>query len=104
MLFVTYWELNENVSIEKRFEAVSKAANSGLFPPPNVNILRWDETPDGWGILVMEAEKTADVAKALNLWRIAFDGFFKETKTAPAMPVEDAMPAMAEFLQSWGSA
>lgn len=104
MLFLCYWEINENVSVEKRFAAASKVANSGLFPPPNVNVLRWDMTPDWWGILLMEADDPADVARALDIWRVAFDGFFKVTKTSSAMPIAENMPYMAKLLEDMGSA
>ena len=104
MLFLSYWEIDENASVEQRFAAASKLANSGLFPPPNVKILRWDMTPDWWGIIVMEADNAADVASVLDVWRVAFDGFFRVTKTSPAMPVADSFPHMAKLLENWGSA
>ena len=55
MLFLTYWELNEGMSVEERQQVAQKLTSSGLFPPKGVNIIRWDGTPDGWGILVAEA-------------------------------------------------
>lgn len=89
--------------MQDRFAAASKLVNSGLFPPANVKVLRWDMTPDWWGILLMEAEDPADVARALDIWRVAYDGFFKVTKTCPAMPIAESMPYMAKLLEDWGS-
>ena len=103
MLFVTYWELNENMSVEERSQIAQKLTASELFPPEGVNIIRWDATPDGWGILITEAESAADVFHAINTWRSAGAGFFKSTKTAPAMPVEETIPIGAEILKALAS-
>jgi hypothetical protein len=45
MLFITYWELNEGMSLPEILQAGQKLMSSGLFPPPGVNIIRWDGTP-----------------------------------------------------------
>lgn len=100
MLFVTYWELNENMSNQQRLQIAQKLTSSGLFPPAGVNIIRWDGTPDGWGILVAEAESAADMGRALDTWRMAGAGFFKSTRTAPAMPIQEPMSNAAETLQA----
>ena len=104
MLFLTYWELNEKMSLEQRLEIAQKLTSSGLFPPENVKILRWDITPDGWGITICKADNAADVAKAFNMWRAAGTGFFNVTKTSPATPVEESMPDAAELLKTLRSA
>lgn len=104
MLFITYWELNENSAVSSNLEAANKLTASGMFPPPNVQILRWDITPDNWGILILEADSAQVVSDALSMWRAAVPGFFKVTKTAPAIPVQEAIPATARILQSLGTA
>lgn len=38
------------------------------------------------------------MAEAINSWRIAGDGFFEETVTAPARPVQDAIENTQELL------
>ncbi len=103
MLFLTIWEVNENMSVEERLQVAQKLTGSGLFPPNGVNILRWDGTPDGWGILLAEAESAAAMNEALALWRAAGAGFFKSTKTAPAMPIQEAIPQTAEILKALGA-
>lgn len=100
MLFVTYWELNEDMSVEERQEIAERLTSSGLFPPKGVDILRWDGTPDGWGILVAEAESAADITDALAIWRAAGAGFFKSTRTAPAQPIRDGIARQAELLKA----
>jgi hypothetical protein len=102
MLFLTYWELNEDMSVEERQQIAGKLTSSGLFPPKGVNIIRWDSTPDGWGIIVAEAETAADIFDAVNLWRVAGAGFFKFTKTSPAEPVHEVIPRVDGLLKALG--
>ena len=100
MIFITYWELNEGMSVRERQEVATTLVESGTFPPENVEILRWDSTPDGWGILVTEAESAEDVARAVNMWRAPAAGFFETTRTAPAQPVQDVLEQTEELLAS----
>jgi|SRR5215212_8445967 len=100
MLFVTYWELNEDMDERQRLQIAEKLTSSGLFPPPGVNVLRWDGTPDGWGVLIMEAERAEDIHRALELWRAGGAGFFKSTRTAPAMPIQQVIPVAADVLKA----
>lgn len=102
MLFLTYWELNENMSVGERLQVAQKLTASGLFPPKDVNIVRWDVTPDAWGILIAEAESAAAIEQAIVMWRAAGAGFFKVTKTSPAMPVQESIPRTAELLKALG--
>ena len=85
-------------------QVAGKLTSSGLFPPEGVNIIRWDATPDGWGILLAEAESAADIANAINMWRAAGAGFFKSTRTAPAQPVHEALSRQGELLKALASA
>lgn len=101
MLFLTYWELNENMSAEDRHKIATKLVESGLFPPKDVNILRWDATPDGWGISLVEAESAAAFFDSLNIWRAAGAGMFKLTKASPAMPVQELMGQMDQLLKKF---
>ena len=98
MLFLAYWELNENMAEQERLQIAQKLTSAGLFPPKGVNIIRWDGTPDAWGILLMEAENAADVYRAVEIWRIAGAGFFKSIKTSPALPIQEMIP-LADDLQ-----
>lgn len=95
MLFLSYWELNENMPDAERMGIARKLTSSGLFPPEGVTVVRWDETPDGWGMLLFEADTPLAATIALGVWRMAGAGFFKTTKTAPAYPVD------AESLNQW---
>jgi hypothetical protein len=104
MLFLTYWELNEATPASQQLQAAQKLMSSGLFPPKNVTILRWDATPDNWGILLAEADSVADVNQAITMWRAACPGFFAVTRTAPAMPVQETIPATAELLKTLAGA
>ena len=103
MLFLQYFELNENMSAEERLQIGQKLTSSGLFPPKGVKLLQWLLTPDGWGINISEVESVADGFRATQMWRAAGKGFFKSVKTAPAMPITEAMPIGAEILKALSS-
>ena len=60
MLFLNYWELNDEVSISERLEAVEKLKKCKLFPPQNVEIIRFDITADNWGVTIFEADSVED--------------------------------------------
>ena len=100
MLFLVHWELNENVPEEQRLQAAQKLTGAGLFPPKGVNVLRFDATPDLWGVILMEASSVADVFRAVDIWRASVPGFFKTIKTAPAMPVQEILPLAAEIVKA----
>lgn len=100
MLFLTYWKVNENMPMEERLQIARDLTQSGAFPPDNVEIVRWDSTPDGWGILLAEAESAADVNRAVNLWRMHGKGFFEMTKTAPAQPAREAIESLTALLEN----
>lgn len=102
MLFLTYWELNENTSVAQREKSAASVIGEGHFPPDGIEILRWDITPDGWGILVTEADSPEAVQNALTVWRASVDGFFNATTTAPAVPVTRAMANTRELLDALG--
>lgn len=103
MLFLTYWELNEAMPMEETLKISEKLSSLGLVPFEGFNIIRWDMTPDGWGILIGEAESAADIDKAVYMWRAAGAGFFKFTKTAPAQPVLDVIKQHGELLKTLSS-
>ncbi|UCH25708.1 MAG: DUF3303 family protein [Trueperaceae bacterium] len=100
MRFITYWELSEDMTLEERSEIAQKLTTSHFFPLQGVEIVRWDATPDGWGVLVAEADDAAAIANALNAWRAAGRGFFRLTKTAPAMPVQATIAGATDLLTS----
>lgn len=105
MLFLTYWELNENMSSQERLDIAGKLMAGGLFPPKGVKVLRWDETPDAWGILLFEADSESSAFTALSIWRAAGAGFFKMTKTAPVVPIgEPLIQAELAQLEALGKA
>lgn len=89
MLFLTYWKLNENMSVQERQEIAETLTGEGAFPPEGVEILRWDGTPDGWGIVLWETDDYVALDTALNMWRASGTPFFEETKTAPAAPATE---------------
>ena len=97
MLYVLYWELNENMHKEELLQVAQKLTSTGICPLKDVNVVRWDVTPDGWGISIMEADKAWDVFSAINMCMSMKPGFFKMIKVSPAMPVKKVMPLEGEL-------
>ncbi len=96
MLFVSYWELRLDQSTEERTQAVEEQGLIEKTQREGVEILRWDITPSGWGILVMEADDAAAVDKTMTMWR-AKQPWFQEVKVEPAQPIDDHMETLEEI-------
>lgn len=101
MLFLTHWKLNEGLSSQKTNEIARELTEEGFFPPEDVEVIRWDGTPDGWGIVLWEADSYEAIHNGLNMWRAAAGetAFFEKTETAPAAPVEEVIPQQAALLE-----
>jgi len=100
MLFLCYWQLNENISVLDHLKVGKLLKESGLFPPPGVEILRFDITPDYWGVTVFMADSAESAFTLIDLWRTAGTGFFKKVKISPALTVPDASALGAQIYQS----
>lgn len=99
MLFLMYWELNEGVSVADRLLAAEKLMTAKLFPPENIELVRFDITPDNWGITLVNAESIEELSNLNNMWRIACPGIFKTTKLSPARPVQESIGSTNALLQ-----
>jgi hypothetical protein len=103
MLFLMYWELNENISVKERVKAADMLISSGHFPPENIEIIRFDITSDNWGVILVDADSAEDVSNLNNMWRIVCPGIFKMTKVSPARPVQEAMEATNQLIKQINS-
>jgi hypothetical protein len=54
--------------------------------------------------LIAEADSFTALNDAISMWRAAGTGFFKMTKTAPAQPVQEALPQSGELLAKLSAA
>ena len=101
MLFLTYWEVNENMPVAERM-SITQTWPSFFLPPRGRQTPLGGKARDGGETLLTEADNAIDVALALDYWRMAGAGFFKQTKTAPATPIAEAMPHWAEAMKAIG--
>ena len=104
MQFLTYWKLNEGISAQTTNDIAMRLTSEGHFPPEGTEVVRWDATPDGWGIVVWEAESYTAINNGLNMWRAAAgeQAFFEKTMTAPSAPVEEVISEQADLLEEIG--
>ena len=100
MLFLCYWELNENVAVIDHLKVGKMLNEAGLFPPPGIEILGFHITPDYWGVTLFKAESAEAAFANMALWRTAGTGFFKSVKISPALTVPDASALGAKIFQS----
>ena len=99
MLFLSYWELNENITPKDVVKVGAELMEKKLWPPKGVKILGWYTTTGVpiWGITIYETEKVEQVLKSAAIWTNAKPGFFKVLKVSPAMTAEDAMRVVMEM-------
>jgi hypothetical protein len=100
MLFISYWELNENISEKEKLEASQKI--EAMQQSEETNVIRWDITPDLWGITIFEADNITDIMDGFSIYRALVPGFFKTVKVSPAMPAAEAIAHEIELLKSLG--
>lgn len=99
MLFLSYWELNENFGPKDIVEVGAKLMEKGLWPIEGVKILGFYTSADVpiWGITIEEAETVEQVVKGAVVWTNAKPGIFKVLRVSPAMTTEDAMRLIMEM-------
>lgn len=100
MLFLCYWQLNENIPVIDHLKVGKLLTESGLYPPPGIEIIRFDMTPDYWGITVFTAESAEAAFAVIDIWRVAGAGIFKKVKVSPALPVKDASALGAKLYKT----
>lgn len=88
MLFVSYWELRGDQSVEERAQALEEQGLMEKANASDLEIIRWDITAAGWGVIIFEADSASDIHEAFDLWR-ARQPWFEEVKVAPATPVDE---------------
>jgi hypothetical protein len=98
MLFISYWELNDEFDPSEMAEIAQKLLSKKLYPVEGVKQIGWYvSTSDYWGITIEEAESEEQMARGSAMWRIAKPGFLKLMKTTPAMDAVKILPIMAKL-------
>jgi hypothetical protein len=100
ILFLCYWELSEKMPSMQHIGIAKMLTEAGMFPPPGVEIIRWDKTPGNWGVTVFKADSAEAAASLKGMWRVAAPGFFKKVKMSPAMPVKNAAAQGAQLFKA----
>ena len=97
MLFLTYYELNDNVDPTLIGELVQKFMSKKLFPTEGVKIINFLLTPENWGIVISEDDSEEAMFRDVNMWRIAMPGIFKTIKAAVAMEAAKVIPLLLKL-------
>ena len=99
MLFLSYWELNENITPKDIVALASELMEKGLWPAEGTEVLGFYTTTDvpTWGITIEEADSVESILKGAAAWTNAKPGFFKVLRVSPAMTAEDAIRIVTEM-------
>ena len=98
MLFITYWELNDNFDPSELAEIAQKILSKNLFPTEGVKQIGWYvSTSDYWGITIVEADTEEQLVKNTAVWRIAKPGLFKIVKSTSAMEIAKVLPILMKL-------
>lgn len=104
VLFITYYELSNDVESGEILEAGERLMEEGMWPPEGMEIIRWDAAVDPWGVTIAEADDFETMYRAQAMWEALVPGMFEEIKTAPAAPVEEVMEEGGALLEELSSA
>lgn len=98
MLFITYWELNQDFDPSELAEIAQKLMSKKLYPVEGVKQIGfYISTSDYWGITIEEADNEEQMAKGSNMWRLAKPGYIKVMKTTPAMDATKMIPLVIKL-------
>ena len=98
-LFLCYWELNQDIPIGQKLQAEKIIMESGLFPPKNMEIIRFDITPGSWGVTLFKTDSPVEVFEFVNVWKAAVPGFFTTIKVSPALPLKETVPGVVQIFK-----
>ena len=100
MLFISYWELSEELNPKDVVEVAAELMEKKLWPVEGTKIIGWYVAPGEvptWGITITKTETVEQVLKNIAVWTSAKPGIFKVNKISPAMTAEDAMRVVMEM-------
>jgi len=99
MLFVDYWELNENISPKDVVQIAAELMEKNVWPIEGTEVLGFYVTTEVpiWGITILKAENVEQVLKDVAVWLNAKPGFFKVRRVTPVMAAEEAIPVIMEM-------
>ena len=83
MLFISYWELNQDLNPTDIAKVGEELLKKGLYPIEGVKQIGWYITPGYWGVTIEEADSVEQIMKGVNIWRAAKPGIFKFFKMTP---------------------
>jgi hypothetical protein len=98
MIFIAYWELNNDFEPSELASVAQTLLNKKLFPEEGTNIIAWYiSATDNWGVLVVEAENEEQMVRTISMWRIAKPGIFRLIKTSPGVEITKILPMVMKL-------
>jgi len=93
MLFVSHWELNENITPKDIVQLAAELMEKNVWPIEGTEVLDFYVTTEVpiWGMTILEAENEEQILKDVAVWSNAKLGFFKVRRVTPVMAAEEAI-------------
>jgi hypothetical protein len=100
MLFVIYFEFNENKDPAEILDAFQKIQDAKIAEMHEKwDVKGWYVTPDYWGVAIVDTDSVQVHLRSANSWRLALPDIFKLFKTAIAAEVEQYAPNLAKLIR-----
>ncbi len=98
MIFISYWELNQDFDPGDMAEIAQELMSKKIYPAEGIKeIAFYISATDYWGIGIDEADSEEVLTRNINMWRIAKPGFIKFIKSTPAMEVTKILPILVKL-------
>ena len=98
MLFLSYWELNQDFDPSELAEIAQRLISKKLYTIQGVKQIGfYVSTSDYWGITIEEADNEEQLVKGSMIWRLAKPGYITVMKTTPAMDVIKVLPLVMKL-------
>ena len=99
LLFLGYWELDENIGPKKAAELFAEALQKGVWPAKGIKVVSHYVSVDVpvWGVLTYEADNPEQIMKNIAVLRLTKPSFFKKVIVSPAMKAEEAVSVLMEM-------
>ncbi len=98
MLFISYWEINQDFDPSELSEIAQNLISKKIYPSEGIKEIGfYMSLSDLWGITIEEADSEEALIRNTQMWRIAKPGMIKFIKSSPAMEVTKLLPIVMKL-------
>ncbi len=97
MLFVAFWKISKDVTVQDTAKTGMKLLEKGMAPPKGVKLLRWLLLPGGRGVTIVEADNADALLMEWMVWINEYPGMFEYYEISPAVEATKAIESAFEL-------